>query len=768
VAERAVATTVRNPFPGLRPFRTDEEHLFFGRERQVDRMIDKLAAHRFLAVVGTSGSGKSSLVNCGLRPALHRGYMARAGASWRMAQFRPGGDPVVALARALSERGVLFDDRSRDARETQALVEATLGLGSLGLVDIVEQARLAPGTQLLVVVDQFEELFRFRAVATAQTADAYGPGEDAVALVRLLLEARAQADVPIHVVLTMRSDFLGDCAQFQGLPEAINEGQYLVPRLTRQEIRAAITGPVGVAGAEIDPVLVTRVLNDVGDNPDQLSILQHALNRTWARWESQGQGQSALSLPHYEGVGGMAEALDRHAEKAFAEVQGAERQKLVERIFKALTDKGTDPRGIRRPTKLSALCAITGGTADEIRELIGVFRKPSRSFLMPPEPESLDGDPVIDISHESLMRVWQRLYKWADDEAQSTLVYQRLRDAAALHEAGRTNLWRDPDLSLALDWRSANSPTRAWADQYRGGFERAITFLDASREQQEAERVEADIERRWLSGWSYLPLAIVAVPFVIAQDVIADYAASFIKYADFGRFNDALSTVALWMSHLLAGMPAALAYMALAPYIKKRFREKALATYREEAERPPSQDKAGDEAPAVSLEIHGTVYASFARRLSAQIVDWLLCLLPVIVLVPLVFYGFVVLDSWMNDDLLVPLWLLSEFAAIVVIFWTYHVLTWTSKRQATPGMRLVGVFLADLSGQRLTRWRATGRFFARFLSYYTVGVGFLMQPWSERKQALHDRITGTVVLARPPRDAPETVQVESPATAQAA
>ena len=97
-----------NPFPGLRPFREDEEYLFFGRENQVDAMVDKLADTHFLAVVGTSGSGKSSLVNCGLRPALRQGLMARAGTAWRMAQFRPGNDPIGAMARALAQDGVLF------------------------------------------------------------------------------------------------------------------------------------------------------------------------------------------------------------------------------------------------------------------------------------------------------------------------------------------------------------------------------------------------------------------------------------------------------------------------------------------------------------------------------------------------------------------------------------------------------------------------------------------------------------------------------------
>jgi hypothetical protein len=146
---------------------------------------------------------------------------------------------------------------------------------------------------------------------------AYGPGQDAIAFVKLLLGARAQAKMPIYVVLTMRSDFLGECAQFLGLAEAINDGEYLVPRLTRAEVRAAIEGPVGVAEATITQVLVTRLLNDVGDNLDQLSILQHALNRTWANWENEGKAQGPLDLTHYEAVGGMADALNRHAERAF-------------------------------------------------------------------------------------------------------------------------------------------------------------------------------------------------------------------------------------------------------------------------------------------------------------------------------------------------------------------------------------------------------------------------------------------------------------------
>ena len=233
-------TKTKNPFPGLRPFREDEEHLFFGRENQVDAMVDKLSRTHFLAVVGTSGSGKSSLVNCGLRPGLHGGLMSGAGTDWRVAQFRPGSDPIRAMAHALAQDGVLFSDFQSSGLPLSEVMDTTVRMSKLGLVDMYRQAHLPANTNLLVVVDQFEELFRFQhKKGKVQESIA----QEAIEFVNLLLEAAEQTKYPIYIVPTMRSDFLGDCAQFRGLVEAINEGQYLVPRMTREERRAAIAGP---------------------------------------------------------------------------------------------------------------------------------------------------------------------------------------------------------------------------------------------------------------------------------------------------------------------------------------------------------------------------------------------------------------------------------------------------------------------------------------------------------------------------------------------
>jgi len=479
---------IRNPFPGLRPFELDESNLFFGREGQSDELLARLQRTRFLAVVGTSGSGKSSLIRAGLLPALYGGLMGGAGSSWRIAILRPGNDPIGNLAWALGQQEVFgADDRDQEFQNT--IIETTLRRSTLGLVDATKQAQMSAHENLLIVVDQFEELFRFKE-ARKET----GSEDDAAAFVKLLLEAGTQDEVPIYVVLTMRSDFLGDCSQFAGLPEAINQGQYLIPRMSRDERRAAITGPVAVGGGEITLPLVSRLLNDVGDNPDQLPILQHALMRTWDYSAAHRSNGAAIGLEDYEAIGTMSEALSQHADEAWSELD--ERGRLIaEILFRALTERGADNREIRRPTTVNAICEIAGASMTEVASVIEIFRDGGRSFLMPPVGVTLHPETVIDISHESLIRNWQRLKDWVNEEAQSARIYRRLSEAAVLHREGSEGLLQDPGLQIALDWVEKSKPTAAWAERYHPEFAAAIAYLEQSRAARDAALAESERRR---------------------------------------------------------------------------------------------------------------------------------------------------------------------------------------------------------------------------------------------------------------------------------
>jgi energy-coupling factor transporter ATP-binding protein EcfA2 len=475
-----------NPFPGLRPFEPDEDHLFFGREKEIDELLRRLRANRFLSVVGTSGSGKSSLVRSGLIPSLYSGFMVKAGSTWRVATLRPGEDPIGHLSEALNRSGVL-GAVGEMASTNRVLLEATLRRSTRGLVDAVRQARIPPEDNLLVIVDQFEELFRFRRSHQLENSR-----DEAVAFVKLLLEATQQQQVPIYIVLTMRSDFIGDCMEYPGLPEAVNVGQYLVPRMTRDELRSAITGPIAVAGGEITPRLVLRLLNDLGDDRDQLPVLQHALMRTWDHWERHRSQGEPIDTADYEAVGTMQQALSLHAEEAFLETGSEANRKIAERIFKALTDTFSDPRGMRRPTSIRQLSAICEASEPEVIQIVEIFRRPGRSFLMPPAAALLESRSIVDLSHESLMRCWTRLITWAEEERASARVYARLSQASAWFAEGTAGLWHNPELELGVRWKRQNHPTEAWAERYDSSFARAMDFLD--RSVKERDRIEAERE----------------------------------------------------------------------------------------------------------------------------------------------------------------------------------------------------------------------------------------------------------------------------------
>lgn len=480
-----------NPFPGLRPYQMEEAHLFFGMEAQVDELLQVLRTHRFIAVTGSSGSGKSSLVRAGLLPSLFTGFMVSAGPNWRLAVMRPGDNPIGNLAEALVQPHALGGDEFIPPEVQKAFTETSLRRSDLGLVEAVKQARMKPGENLLVVVDQFEEIFRFK--NQSQLAGAYN---HAVGFIKLLLEAAKQSEVSLYIVLTMRSDYLGECNQFEGLPEAINRGHYLVRRMTREERKTAITGPVAVAGGKIANRLLMRLLNDAGDNPDQLPILQHALMRTWDHWTTGKPQAEAMDLSHYEAVGTMAHALNQHADEAFAELKTDSLRLTCEKIFRALTERGSGTSGIRLPTAFGELCRVTQANEKDVRTVLDTFRKPGRSFLMPSLSTPLQSDTLVDISHESLMRVWDRMNAWVEQEIQSASIYLQIAESARLHKAGQRGLWRDPELSLAFNWRQENAPNAAWASRYDPAFEESMQFLDESRAAMEEEKAAAAARSR--------------------------------------------------------------------------------------------------------------------------------------------------------------------------------------------------------------------------------------------------------------------------------
>jgi WD40 repeat protein/energy-coupling factor transporter ATP-binding protein EcfA2 len=475
--------SVDNPFPGLRPFKIEESHLFFGREGQSDEVLLKLSKHRFVSVIGPSGSGKSSFIYCGVLPILYGGFLTDASPNWEVVVTRPGAGPIDNLADAIIDKDLAYqasDDEEKKIKKT--IVTTLLRSSSLGLVEAILQSKRSEDKNYLILVDQFEELFRFK------DSDDSGAVNETLAFVNLLIEAMNYSEVPIYVAITMRSDFIGDCSQFPDLTKKINDSHYLIPQMTRDQKRRAIEGPVAVGQAKIAQRLTQQLLNDLGDSTDQLPILQHALMRTWSYWAKyRDHEEEPLDIKHYEAIGTMAEALSMHANEAYDEL--TDDQKLIcEYLFKAITEKRGENFGIRRPTRLGEIAAIADVSEEEVIAVIDKFRDPSRSLLTPAHHVNLNAKSMMDISHESLMRIWVRLKNWVDDEADAVQMYQRLSEAAAMYQVGKAGLWRPPDLQLALNWQAKHRPTLVWGQRYHPAFERTMIFLEYSKKEFETEQ----------------------------------------------------------------------------------------------------------------------------------------------------------------------------------------------------------------------------------------------------------------------------------------
>lgn len=479
-----------SPYPGLRSFLPNEADIFFGREEQIDELLKRLQGTRFLSVVGTSGCGKSSLVKAGMVPALEAGFLVQAGTHWCVAEMRPGEAPFNRLATSVLTSLCSVDTESLEP-ETVAFVQAALRRGPLGLVDVLRERGLPNRANLLLVIDQFEEIFRFHREGDADEADAF---------VNLLLASCAQSEFPVYVVLTMRSDFLGECALFEGLPQAMNNNQFLTPRLSRKECEAAIVKPARVFGGQVDPLLVNHLLNDMGSDFDQLPLLQHALMRMW-ELATDGKDEPAfgydegptLQLADYKAIGGLKDALSLHADEVYGALDPKQKN-IAEIMFRRLTERGIGKRDIRRPTQLGELAQVAEADVDDVKEIVEAFRRSDRSFLMPPPMIPLNQDTIIDIGHESLIRQWHRLNEWVTIEAESARIYQRLADDTVLYKQGKVAYLTDPELQIASDWYGSNQPNQAWANRYHPAeFSQVQSFLEAS--QADRERLQNEKER---------------------------------------------------------------------------------------------------------------------------------------------------------------------------------------------------------------------------------------------------------------------------------
>jgi tetratricopeptide (TPR) repeat protein len=523
------------PFPGLRPFAYQDHDFFFGRQDQIYALYRLIDRFRFIAVIGSSGSGKSSLIRAGLLPLIDVETRETGGRNWVWREMRPGDAPLLRLTNLIASLSV--DEDAMVASGRRDRIAAQLRRSSFGISEALAEASSVAGKSLVFVIDQFEELFRYAAGGSGNTAEEIRSRDEATQFVQLLLEASRSPSNRIHLLLTMRSDFIGDCARFHGLPEAVCEAPFLVPSLTRDQLDEVICKPIEKAGATIDPQLVERLLNDCSTEMDQLPVLQHCLSRLWeeagrvptastkSSATSQVGGETSnieqpsrrISLDHYRNIGEFAEALSKHADEILKDLPGPKLQLAVEQVFSALSEFDKEGRATRRAVKFSQLVAETGLDEATLRQVLDRFRADDCSFLTPSpfEVKEITGNTRIDVGHEALLRRWDKVsgrgaeLGWLRAEQQAGVRYRGLLaisegDDAVLPAHLVDERWA---------WWKARPRTSAWADRYGGGFSRVESLLLKSQQRRHLKRLA-------IAGAFVVIVGIAAVMGVLWQTAL--------------------------------------------------------------------------------------------------------------------------------------------------------------------------------------------------------------------------------------------------------
>jgi hypothetical protein len=492
----------------MRPFEKEEWPIFFGPEQISDEVIARLARQQVVMVHGDSSCGKSSLIRAGVLAQLEQ-ENARSGVRWRTCAMLPRESPLRNLARSLAELDPDRNDRNR-VRE----IRRTLNLGRGAPAALAGVLRRGVDDHICILIDQFEELFLF--------AKRHGRDE-AQLFVDILVGLQADPPPGLYAILAMRSEFLGVCARFKGLAEAVNRTQYLLPQMERPALMRAICEPAPLYDGEVSLELAERLIADAGGGQDQLPLIQHGLMLLWQRKFGQpktgpaGPGSGAglgeapgryhhergparpLGLSDYRESGGLAKLLSNHADQVMHKAApDAARQKVVEHLYRALTDINAEGHAIRRPQTFAELREVTGADEQTLRDILDPFRAENVSFLRPYGDAPIGPDTLIDISHEALIRCWPKIADaedgWLRREFRDGLVWKSL-----LVMAGRNETLSAAATVDRSQWLKT-LPSKAWADRYGGGWiqvkgliERSQTFAD---QQQEARRREQEVRAR--------------------------------------------------------------------------------------------------------------------------------------------------------------------------------------------------------------------------------------------------------------------------------
>ncbi|MEA5449576.1 pentapeptide repeat-containing protein [Leptolyngbya sp. CCNP1308] len=474
--------TSRCPYKGLEYFdlNDDDPHYFFGREALTGQLLDQVRTSNFLALVGASGNGKSSVLRAGLLHQLRLGRRIAGSDQWQIVIMRPDAQPMKNLATAF-----LPEDGSQlDRAEALGRAEGLLREGGAGLARLVE---VAPAPRVMLVVDQFEEVF-----TRCEDID------ERSRFFACLMGALQTTGDKLCLVIAMRSDFVGKCLErdYSGLAQQVQQHMESVLPMRPDELRDAICKPAVQVGLTVEDALVTEILNDIQGAPGSLPLLQYTLKELWQRRQG-----NQLVLSAYQALGGINGTLDQRATELYNSFD-PDQQRTVQHIFQQLTQLGEGTEDTRRRVFLDNLVSEPLHPAERVQTVVETLANKDNRLLVTSEVVSkgddLERQAIVDVAHEALIRHWTLLRQWIEQN-RDLLRQQRRIEASAVawqeHQKLQGYLLQGLPLDEAIQFQKQQAETFPLSDMARA-------FIQKSRRHRQWTRFKT-------ASWLVIPALVI-------------------------------------------------------------------------------------------------------------------------------------------------------------------------------------------------------------------------------------------------------------------
>jgi len=475
--------TPLNPFVGLKPYAENQNNSYFGREQEVENLLGVLQKNKLVTLSGASGTGKTSLINAGLISRLKKGFVGQAGREWAIASFRPGTEPLLNLSHALTAREVLKIDLKSNTTDQKYYSEIISNFGSLGIVEIYKRSEIFGKKNLLIIIDQLEDLYKYNRYFDSSSTE-----EDNV-LMDLIYRTVTVKNTAIYFLICIETPYLTKLTSYNKLQEIISKSQYSIQNIDYTGIHQILKDTFYKKNIQFNSKVIDLFNETLKEEISYLPNFQYLLYKLYEKFLVDGVEKKTIELEDLDAMGGVKYSIANDFETIYTSSSKQEK-KTIALFFKSIIDI-QNPSSLGQYERILKISEYINFSQAKVSEIIRSFKKtfedlfdvfePSISGISISNKKPLNSKNILSLKYTKFLN-WERHSEWHKQEEDNFKDFKAFSEDAIRKNNNEVDFLKTPELESAIAWRDNPTINKNWAKKYNLDFDQTINFINDSEQ----------------------------------------------------------------------------------------------------------------------------------------------------------------------------------------------------------------------------------------------------------------------------------------------